>query len=38
VTFGRPIYPLPDETSDELIDRTRAAIAQLAGRRPPARA
>ncbi len=38
VTFGRPIYALPDETSDELIDRTRAAIAHLAGRRPAARA
>lgn len=34
VTFGRPIFPLPDEESDELIDRTRAAIAALADRRP----
>jgi 1-acyl-sn-glycerol-3-phosphate acyltransferase len=33
VTFGRPIFPRPEETSDELIDRTRAAIAELAGRR-----
>ena len=29
VTFGRPIFPEPEETSDELIDRTRAAIARL---------
>jgi 1-acyl-sn-glycerol-3-phosphate acyltransferase len=33
VTFGRPIFPEPDEDSDELIDRTRAAIASLASRR-----
>jgi hypothetical protein len=32
VTFGRPIFPEPDETSDELIDRARAAITEL-GRR-----
>ena len=29
VTFGRPIFPLPEETSDELIDRARTAIALL---------
>ncbi len=32
VTFGRPIFPEPDETSDELIGRARAAVALLAGR------
>jgi 1-acyl-sn-glycerol-3-phosphate acyltransferase len=31
VTFGRPIFPEPEETSDELIDRARAAVAALAG-------
>ncbi|MEA2297910.1 MAG: 1-acyl-sn-glycerol-3-phosphate acyltransferase [Solirubrobacteraceae bacterium] len=36
VTFGRPIFALPDEDSDELIDRVRAAIAELASRRRPA--
>ncbi len=33
VSFGRPIFPEPDEDSDELIARARAAIAELAGRR-----
>jgi 1-acyl-sn-glycerol-3-phosphate acyltransferase len=32
VSFGRPIFPEPDEDSDELIARARAAVAELAGR------
>jgi len=32
VTFGRPIFPRPGEESDELMSRTRAAIAALATR------
>lgn len=32
VSFGQPIFPEPDQGSDDLIGRTRAAIAELARR------